>query len=135
MTPGAYELTVILCSASSSADKCHRQVIHAPLRFVFFKRRRNTPALCVNPRTANFDAQYTERVANPRAQRQEHQQLGRQEEYHSFSAHPSSLPWTPHLKVFSESKQIIRRGRIGTANAPTIRPPRPCLIICRAACL
>lgn len=67
MTPGAYALTVIPCCAQSIA------------------------ALCVSPRTANFDAEYGERDV---------------------------APFLPAIE-----------------DAPTMRPPRPCAIICAAACL
>lgn len=52
MIPGAYELTVILCSASSNADNDSLVSIN-----ILQGGGVNLPALCVNPRTANFDAQ------------------------------------------------------------------------------
>ena len=133
MIPGAYELTVMLCSASSRAGGGAFSHIapHATLPSGTHPRSASTHG----PQTSKHSTMEHMRsleasCISTRTRSVKHDGI--------CSAHPSSLPSTLRLsrrKVYMSSNIRGRRERQGKYNVLTMRPPRPCLIIWRAACL
>ncbi len=99
MMPGAYELTVILCSASSSAGVW---VVGQPSTHPAANAHPNVMWVTY-PHFASNRARRTWTRSKTRHLRilayvSDDANVSATDKSHSISAHPSSPPWTPHLK-------------------------------------